>query len=740
MRVILYALLGIVCLLISAVTFVLIAMPTDWLRAELVAAVKRETGRDLRIGGDIGFTIYPNVGVQVSDVSLSAPPGMGGQPFAKIDNVVLDVPILPLLQQKVEVRQFVLIKPVIALRTDAQGRASWDFSRPSAASDGTTGQSSAQESSVGSNATSSGNASSGQAANSTAPSGSSASSSPTGGLADLSLGDVRIEDGRFIYENEADGTKQVVHSVNVGVTLATMQAPFDVDGSAIWNGQNIPFKASATSLETLMSGRETKLDLSVDGELATLVFNGRLALEPQPQLDGTIKGQSGSIRRLAAWVGANLPNAPAFGAMSVSGQLLASADQIALANSRIKLANADGGGNLSVALGGARPRIDAELSFSMLDLDGFTANGSSGTADAPAQSPAQAADAQQGGDAIGDLLRDLDEDQPAQQQPAARTTPQQAQASAGGTRGDGWDTTPIDLSGLKTVDATARISAATLRASGLTLGNARLAAQLRNGLLQTTFAPTNLYGGTVEATTTLNGRGKVPRLQSRIKLTGVSAGPLLNDAAQIDWLEGTAQGDIEIDSAGAHMLALMSQMNGKGSINFANGALVGANIPEMLRRAQQGQFDGLTSDRREKTDFSALSGTFTIKQGQLQNDDFSMIGPLIQVAGAGQVDLPQQRLDYRAKPKLVASLEGQGRSAQRGLEVPFKITGPWANPSVVPDVGALLSNPEDAIEAVRQLSGGLTQSDDIRSKVQDLTRGQGLGDVLDGLFGGSSQQ
>ena len=67
---------------VAAVTFIMIAPPTEMIRRELIAQVKNATGRDLTIAGKASVTLFPKVGLRVGEVSLSAPPGMGGPPGA----------------------------------------------------------------------------------------------------------------------------------------------------------------------------------------------------------------------------------------------------------------------------------------------------------------------------------------------------------------------------------------------------------------------------------------------------------------------------------------------------------------------------------------------------------------------------------------------------------------------------------------------------------------------------------
>ena len=64
--------------------------------------------------------------MRAGDVTLSAPPGMGGDPLLTADSIEVGVALLPLLRQEIVVDRLVLHQPVFALRVDRDGRRSWD--------------------------------------------------------------------------------------------------------------------------------------------------------------------------------------------------------------------------------------------------------------------------------------------------------------------------------------------------------------------------------------------------------------------------------------------------------------------------------------------------------------------------------------------------------------------------------------------------------------------------------------
>jgi AsmA protein len=63
----------------AGLAYLAFAPPTDMIRQQVIAQVKAKTGRDLTIEGGAEFALFPNLTLTLHDVTLSAPPGMGGR-------------------------------------------------------------------------------------------------------------------------------------------------------------------------------------------------------------------------------------------------------------------------------------------------------------------------------------------------------------------------------------------------------------------------------------------------------------------------------------------------------------------------------------------------------------------------------------------------------------------------------------------------------------------------------------
>ncbi|MFV2092580.1 MAG: AsmA family protein, partial [Hyphomicrobiales bacterium] len=118
------ALLGIILvgllLLVAAAVAIPFLVSTDWIREQIVAAVKERTGRDFTIAGDTSLSVLTGLSLSVGQVALSNPasqPGgdSSGTVFLQIERLDLGLKLWPLFSNQVEVDKFILTRPVLNL-------------------------------------------------------------------------------------------------------------------------------------------------------------------------------------------------------------------------------------------------------------------------------------------------------------------------------------------------------------------------------------------------------------------------------------------------------------------------------------------------------------------------------------------------------------------------------------------------------------------------------------------------
>jgi AsmA protein len=676
--------LGLLFLIVSGagVAYLVVNPPSDLIRRTITEQVKAKTGRDLIVAGPASFSFYPGLGVSLKDVSLSGPAGSANKlvTMAALD---INIKTMPLLNRQVEVRRLIARQPVFDLRVDKAGKKNWNFAELADPRRYAQAEPAAPD------------AATDAPAESPMPSRGIVLPKRLSDIEHLELDDVHIEDGTLRYTDERSGKTQEVKAVNVNLALKSLQAPLAVDGNFGWQGEKVNFDAKLTSIKSVLEEKPARLAFNAQNQNVTSTFDGNLLIHDGADLEGSITTKSDSVRGLAKWLGTALPPVTGFGPLSLTGTLKTNGNVTSLSNAKVGLDGATATGNMSVTTGGVRPYVQANLQISELNLNKYMTGATSGGAKAeaaaakasPAPAAKPAAAAPQNGDKIEELLK----------APAAKVYGYEQRA--------GWSSEPFNMALLGVADADAKLQVGKLFFNDIKVGQTALNVALKNRVMKTTFDDVQLYDGHGKGFLNVDATGKAANIGANFALDGLSALPFLEDAADMKWLSGKAKLGLQLAATGTSQLQLIESLTGKSDFKFANGAIVGFNVPGAIRGLSQGKLTGLKNSPAEKTDFSELSASFNIVNGVAQNQDLQLVSPLLRVTGAGAVQLPGRTVDYTVKPKVVASLEGQqGAQGLNGLEIPVRISGPWSGVKYEPDIGGVLKDPNKALEAVKDLT------------------------------------
>ncbi|WP_052741850.1 AsmA family protein [Kiloniella litopenaei] len=646
MKKILLSIGGLILLVIAVLLIAPFFISLEDYKPEIAAKAKEATGRDLKIGGEISLSLFPTVAVEVNDVALANYEQGQSKDMVTLEQMALELQVMPLLSSQVVIDRFVLIKPVINLEVDKTGKPNWELEG-------------AQTSSTDATATDSSDSSGGESGS---------------GLSGLSLGDVRIQDGELHFTDLASGTKEDIEALNLEVSLEALNKPLSLDGRLDWKAETINLKADVANLESLMNGGSTALEASVTSSPVNFSFNGTAQQATAFALAGALDLDVPSVKNLTNWVGAPIEsqNEETFGQLSVKGQLDLNGPVVAFDDVSLAFDALTAQGALKIDSSGSVPNIVAALSTGVLDITPYLPPENAAANDVSTESSTG----------------------------SASTTP-----SSGADQG--WDDTPMDFSGLKAVNADLALKSEGVQIRKITIGVSELAILLQGGKLTADLKQLALYDGQARGKVVLDSSKATPTTAINFDLSAVQAEPLLSDSADFEKLLGTLSSKASLTTQGASQKAMVSNLNGTGDFIFQDGAVKGVNIPGLIRNvsldALQNSFDDAQS-----TDFAELSGTYTIQQGVVSNQDLSMIAPLFRLSGKGTVPMPPKTLNYRVEPKLVGDLEGQGGdTGAKGIAVPLMITGSWSDPKIAPDLaGALTDQLKDPSALIEGVAGG----------------------------------
>jgi uncharacterized protein involved in outer membrane biogenesis len=480
-------------------------------RDRIEKLVEEATGREMQIEGDLhlGLSLIPTVAVDGVSFGNAA---WGTQPqMATVKSIEVKAALLPLLSGDILVERLILIEPDIFIETDAEGRGNWVF-----------GESLPE-----------------QAAR---PEAEAAAS----GLPTVGVQEIEISEGRFRYRAGDTGqtTTLVIDRLSAGAE--DTNSPLKLDLVVAYNGHAISASATLGALRSLLANQAYPLQATVDTSGARITIDGELRQPMEGRgLALDIAMKTDSLGTLSGLAGTELPP---LGPIEVSARLADSDAGYQLEGLKARVGKTDVSGRLAAVLTGERPRLEAQLTSTNIDLADFTA----------------AAD--------GAASPEKDD----------KTQKQKRVFSAD----------PLPLDGLRSLDGDVTLRADRVTAQGLPLQNVDLKLAFDGGRLLVKPAKAQVAGGTISAGIDVDARGKVAWLIVTIDGSQIDRGRLVKELMGSDIMSGgKIDLTLRLKGRGNSVRTMAAGLNGEvlvvageGRINNKSMNLAGGDVQfELLR-------------------------------------------------------------------------------------------------------------------------------------------------------------
>lgn len=199
-----------------------------------------------------------------------------------------------------------------------------------------------------------------------------------------------------------------------------------------------------------------------------------------------------------------------------------------------------------------------------------------------------------------------------------------------------------------------------------------------------------IYQGNYTGNIHIDLNNKIPVIISHSQLSNIQAEPLFRDLANLTTIQlnGIGNFNANLTTQGDTETLLIKNLNGQGRFALNNGVLHGINLPYWIgvgrSLIKKESLPPLPNDLKQ-TDFGNLTGTFTISNGMLRNNDLLLKSINLQATGSGTADLVNQQINYQLKAQLLHpdSLTPQGDI------VPIVISGSFKSPSIRPEIKSI---------------------------------------------------
>lgn len=126
MKILKYLILAVVITVVAAAVWLLFFFDANQFKPEIQKAAYEQTGRELKIEGDINLKLWPPVSLQLTKAEFANEQGFSKQPMAKIGELNVVADLLKLLSNQLVIKKLVVNDVNVLLEKNRQGKSNWE--------------------------------------------------------------------------------------------------------------------------------------------------------------------------------------------------------------------------------------------------------------------------------------------------------------------------------------------------------------------------------------------------------------------------------------------------------------------------------------------------------------------------------------------------------------------------------------------------------------------------------------
>src|SRR5882762_6458245 len=297
----------------------------DALRGAVEAQIRTVTGLDLVVKGHIEVSVFPGSYVSFHDVGLKG--GATSDPALGVDVLTANLRLLPLLLQRFEIADVMMLRPKIRVIREADGESNWTPFIDTIARTMTPGAEN-----------------------------------------QLSFSEIRIQDGVLSYQDAANRVSETLGDIDLSLAWPSISRSFAATGQFDWRGERVDGSVSASDFIAALSGERSGLKARLASAPLKLAFDGAVANRTSTMMEGTLTVDSPSLRNALRWTGQTPPaGTGGFGRFALKARANMVGASIALTNVNVELDGNVAEGVMTYSNNG-RQSLQATLAAGALDF------------------------------------------------------------------------------------------------------------------------------------------------------------------------------------------------------------------------------------------------------------------------------------------------------------------------------------------------------------------------------------
>jgi AsmA protein len=315
------ALLGVALLALIGSSWLL---NRDDLRQAVEAQIRAVTGLDLVVKGSTDISVFPGSYVSFHDVGLRG--GAAADPALTVDVLTANLRLLPLLLQRFEIADVMMLRPRIRVVRDINGDSNW-----------------------------------------TPFVGTITRTMKPGADNQVSFSEIRIQDGKLSYEDPVRQIDEALDNINLSLAWPSISRSFAATGQFDWRGERVDGSVSVGDFLAALSGDRSGFKARLSSAPLKLAFDGTLANRTSLMMEGTMTIDSTSLRNALRWTGQAPPGSGGFGRFALKARANVVGASVALTNVNVELDGNVAEGVMTYANNG-RVSLQGTLAADSLDF------------------------------------------------------------------------------------------------------------------------------------------------------------------------------------------------------------------------------------------------------------------------------------------------------------------------------------------------------------------------------------
>ena len=183
----------------------------------------------------------------------------------------------------------------------------------------------------------------------------------------VSFSEIRIQDGVLSYDDAANHVSEKLDDIDLSLAWPSISRSFAATGQFDWRGERVDGAISASDFLAALSGDRSGLKARLSSAPLKVAFDGSVANRSSMMMEGTLTIDSPSLRSAMRWMGGAPPGSGGFGRFALKARANVVGPSIALTNVNVELDGNVAEGVMTYVNNG-RQTLQATLAAGNLDF------------------------------------------------------------------------------------------------------------------------------------------------------------------------------------------------------------------------------------------------------------------------------------------------------------------------------------------------------------------------------------